>query len=85
MVVIRLLVTKWAGFFPIYRHIIVVLTHIISVSIWVYQCIKSGSELSKLLIANNEKEILYNYLELGKQVLSSELLQKIMFTLKSWI
>lgn len=58
VVVVRLMVSKQAGFLPTYRQIIVVLTDIINGSIWVYQCIKSGSELSKLLLVSTENEIL---------------------------
>lgn len=54
---------------------------ITNISILVYQYIKPGSELSKKLIISTEDEIFLNYLELGKQVLSSEVLQKVMFTL----
>lgn len=54
---------------------------ITNISILVYQCIKPGSELSKMLNISTETEIFLNYLELGKQVLSSKVLQKVMFTL----
>lgn len=56
MVVIRLMVSKQTFFFflPVFRHIILVITGITNVSILVYQCIKPGSELSKILIASTE-------------------------------
>lgn len=50
---------KQAGkqIFSIFRHIVLVLTDITNVSISVYQCIKPGSELSKLLITSTENKI----------------------------